>query len=168
MPRAAALLDGNRAAAAIPLRQSELEPPLTPGRWSSGGYRRTPVAEKEQCMPATRRLLRFAALVAALGVPLAAAAQAPPATKPPVAAPKVQPPDPSACSDTKGPVAKGNPAGPSPSDKTLSDRLAQSSGVICPPKHVDPEIQAPTPPGGPMPVIPPPGSPGGNPDVKPK
>ena len=51
---------------------------------------------------------------------------------------------------------------------TLSDKLAQSGGVICPPAGVDPEIHEPTPPGGPMPVIPPPGSPGGDPSVQPK
>ncbi len=55
-----------------------------------------------------------------------------------------------------------------PDDQTLSSKLADSGGVICPPRHVDPEIAAPTPPAGPMPVIPPPGSPGGNPQVQPK
>ena len=43
--------------------------------------------------------------------------------------------------------------------ENLSDKLARSGGVICPPEHVDPEIRQPTPPGGNMPVIPPPGSP---------
>ena len=52
----------------------------------------------------------------------------------------------------------------------MSDRLAEGNGVICPPGRVDPEIRAPTPPHGSsrMPVIPPPGSPGGNPHVQPK
>lgn len=50
----------------------------------------------------------------------------------------------------------------------LGDKLAKSNGVICPPKNVDPEIRAPTPDAGKMPVIPPPGSPGGNPNVQPK
>ena len=50
---------------------------------------------------------------------------------------------------------------------TLSDKLAQTDGVICPP-NIDPDIKAPTPQGGPMPVIPPPGSPGGDPSVRPK
>jgi hypothetical protein len=49
----------------------------------------------------------------------------------------------------------------------LSDKLSQSNGVICPP-NVDPDIRAPTPQGGPMPVIPPPGSPGGDQKVQPK
>jgi hypothetical protein len=30
----------------------------------------------------------------------------------------------------------------------MSDKLARSGGVICPPKNVDPEIKQPTPPGG--------------------
>ena len=52
--------------------------------------------------------------------------------------------------------------------ENLSDKLARSGGVICPPEHVDPEIRQPTPPGGNMPVIPPPGSPGGDQSVQPK
>ena len=50
----------------------------------------------------------------------------------------------------------------------LADKLARSDGVLCPPPGVDPEIHAPTPDAGNTPVIPPPGSPGGNPDVRPK
>ena len=50
----------------------------------------------------------------------------------------------------------------------LGGRLAKSGGVLCPPEGVDPEIRAPTPDTGNTPVIPPPGSPGGNPDVRPK
>jgi hypothetical protein len=53
-------------------------------------------------------------------------------------------------------------------DKTLSDHLAQSGGVICPPAAVDPEIKRPAPETGRMPVIPPPGTPGGDQSVKPK
>lgn len=53
------------------------------------------------------------------------------------------------------------------SEKNLSDKLARTGGVICPP-NVDPDIKAPTPNAGKMPVIPPPGSPGGNPNVQPK
>jgi hypothetical protein len=50
----------------------------------------------------------------------------------------------------------------------LSDRLAAGNGVLCPPSGVDPEIRAPTPDAGKMPVIPPPGSPGGDKSVQPK
>jgi hypothetical protein len=50
----------------------------------------------------------------------------------------------------------------------LSDKLAKSDGVLCPPSGVDAEIHAPTPNTGTMPVIPPPGSPGGDPSIRPK
>jgi hypothetical protein len=50
----------------------------------------------------------------------------------------------------------------------LGDKLAKSDGVLCPPSGVDPEIRAPTPDTGNTPVIPPPGSPGGDPNVRPK
>jgi hypothetical protein len=50
----------------------------------------------------------------------------------------------------------------------LGDRLARSDGVLCPPAGIDPEIRAPTPDVGDTPVIPPPGSPGGDPNVRPK
>ena len=50
----------------------------------------------------------------------------------------------------------------------LSDQLAKSDGVLCPPSDVDPQMRAPTPDAGNTPVIPPPGSPGGNPNVRPK
>jgi hypothetical protein len=50
----------------------------------------------------------------------------------------------------------------------LADKLAKSNGVLCPPAGVDPEIHAPTPDAGNTPVIPPPGGPGGNPNLQPK
>lgn len=53
-------------------------------------------------------------------------------------------------------------------DEHLSDKLARTDGVICPPPGLDPQIRAPAPNGGNMPVIPPPGSPGGDPSVRPK
>jgi hypothetical protein len=49
----------------------------------------------------------------------------------------------------------------------LSDKLADSRGVICPP-GVDPGMSQPPPPGGAIKVIPPPGAPGGDPTVQPK
>jgi hypothetical protein len=52
-------------------------------------------------------------------------------------------------------------------NKTLSEKLDQTAGVICPP-DIDPAIKAPTPNAGKTPVIPPPGSPGGDPSVQPK
>jgi hypothetical protein len=50
----------------------------------------------------------------------------------------------------------------------LSDKLARSDGVLCPPTGVDPQMRAPTPDTGNTPVIPPPGSPGGDPTIRPK
>jgi hypothetical protein len=54
------------------------------------------------------------------------------------------------------------------SGQSLSDRLAASNGVICPPAGVDPGIAAPPIGGGRMPVIPPPDTPGGVPNIRPK
>ena len=104
-------------------------------------------------------------------LPAVAMAQAPPPTKAPVA-PKTEQLDPRACahSDTQTTIGKGGDVVDAQQDTTgnLSDRLARSGGVICPPEHVDPEIHQPTPPGGAMPVIPPPGSPGGDQSIQPK
>jgi hypothetical protein len=52
--------------------------------------------------------------------------------------------------------------------RTLSDQLAESKGVICPPVDVDPAIVAPPIGGGRTPVIPAPGTPGGDPNIQPK
>jgi hypothetical protein len=50
----------------------------------------------------------------------------------------------------------------------LSDRLADSKGVVCPPAGVDPDIRIAPPGGGAIKVIPAPGTPGGDPNVQPK
>ena len=116
------------------------------------------------------RLVGFT--VAALLMPSIVAAQAPPPTKAPVA-PKADQLDSNACAhpDTQTTVGKGGEVQihrPDGKDD-LSEKLARSGGVICPPEHVDPEIRQPTPPtGGSMPVIPPPGSPGGDQSIQPK
>src|SRR5882757_2518347 len=106
-------------------------------------------------------------------LPAVAAAQAPPKPNTPIA-PKTEQLDFKACAspDTQATVGQGgkpSTGGDVQTEKNgnLSDKLARSDGVICPPAHVDPEIRAPTPPGGAMPVIPPPGSPGGDPSVQP-
>ena len=49
----------------------------------------------------------------------------------------------------------------------LSQKLDDTAGVICPP-DVDPAMKAPTPKTGDTPIIPPPGRPGGNPNVQPR
>jgi hypothetical protein len=51
---------------------------------------------------------------------------------------------------------------------TLSDQLSQSKGVICPPAGIDPGISVPPSGGGRTPVIPPPGTPRGDPSIQPK
>jgi hypothetical protein len=53
-------------------------------------------------------------------------------------------------------------------DRNLSDKLAKSGGVICPPAGIDADIKAPTPQGGKIQVIPPPGSPQNQPNLQPK
>jgi hypothetical protein len=66
--------------------------------------------------------------------------------------------------DTKGepPTVGGG------SSEPLSDKLAQSKGVICPPAGIDREMEVLPPSGGHLKVIPPPGTPGGDPNVQPK
>ena len=62
----------------------------------------------------------------------------------------------------RGPVAP-----PTTTGENLSDKLARTDGVICPP-NVGPDMRLPTPDTGRTPVIPPPGSPGGDQSVQPK
>ena len=107
-------------------------------------------------------------LMAASGV---AGAQAPPAPATPPA--QTAPPAPvSNCAPTRPVPPRGTiaPEGSTTGQaaEPLGDRLAKSDGVLCPPTGVDPEIRAPTPDTGNTPVIPPPGSPGGDPGVRPK
>lgn len=80
---------------------------------------------------------------------------------PAAGAPTLQTPSPNA--------GQPSPALP-PSGETLSERLDRSGGVIKPPPTLDPEIRVPAkePNAGTMPVIPPPGSPGGNQAIQPK
>jgi hypothetical protein len=66
-------------------------------------------------------------------------------------------------------VAQNAPSlGQKDDGRPLSDQLAESKGVICPPAGVDPQMRQAPPEGGAMKVIPPPDSPGGNPNVQPK
>jgi hypothetical protein len=100
-----------------------------------------------------------------------AVAQAPPSPATPPA-PTAPPASADNCAPTKPVPPRGTvmPEGSTigQASEPLGDRLARSDGVLCPPPGVDPQIRAPTPNAGNTPVIPPPGSPGGNPDIRPK
>jgi hypothetical protein len=89
-------------------------------------------------------------------------AQAPaqdPAPPPQALAPKP-------CADAT--IGRRGPSSPGSSpNEDLSQKLEEGNGVLCPPQ-VDPDIQAPTPNVGRTPIIPAPGTPGGNPSVQPK
>jgi hypothetical protein len=115
------------------------------------------------------RLILTTALASVAFAPLALA-QRP--AEPPVAAEPAPPVlDPKAC-------ANGERARPSDTQETqgsavpkdsLSEKLARTDGVICPPADINPDIRVPAPSGGAnTPVIPPPGSPGGDPSIQPK
>jgi hypothetical protein len=67
-----------------------------------------------------------------------------------------------ASSGTVGQAPGGLSAG------SLSDRLALSGGVLCPPSHIDPQMHKDAPDAGKTPIIPPPGDPGGDPSIRPK
>lgn len=104
----------------------------------------------------------------------AAMAQAPPSLATPPA--NTAPPSPDRAANCAPMQPKRN-AGAAVPDGTattgqraepLGDKLARSDGVLCPPAGVDPEMHAPAPDTGKTPVIPPPGSPGGDPTIRPK
>jgi len=115
-----------------------------------------------------RSIIRLAA-IAMLLVPACALAQSPPPEEPKAA------PTPSRsgqCAEPTPPATtgRGDADVAKPDGSNLSQKLAQSNGVLCPPDHVDPAMRRPTPPdSGRMRVIPPPGTPGSSdPAAKPK
>jgi hypothetical protein len=73
-----------------------------------------------------------------------------------------------AAAEEQGAKPPSGPAEP-PASGSTSSELSRSGGVIKPPVDVDPQMkQTPPASGDKMPVIAPPGTPGGNPSVKPK
>jgi hypothetical protein len=99
----------------------------------------------------TRTTMLPALLAASLAVSVAALAQTmPPVPQRPPGASKTMPPE----------VVK----------PPMEPNTSGTKGALRHPREVDPGIVAPTPTPAPqsMPVIPPPGSPGGNPNVIPK
>jgi hypothetical protein len=96
-----------------------------------------------------------------------ALAQAPPTETPPGTT-ATPPPSPNSPTCAPHDTPDQNGTAPGERKEPLGEKLAKSDGVLCPPAGVDPEIRAPTPEGGNTPVIPPPGTPGGDPAVRPK
>jgi hypothetical protein len=107
----------------------------------------------EKHMRLEKLAIAFAAV--ALSVPAALAQPNPQATPaPPPNERRDCPPD------VANPVAPRN--NETTGSANLSNELSQSKGVICPPAGVDPGLAVPPVGGGRTPVIPPPGTPGGN------
>jgi hypothetical protein len=110
----------------------------------------------------TKNLTALAVTVATLSIPAARAQLERPVAPPALS----QPSNPRDCPllPTPGAPSSNETTG----SRTLSDQLSQSKGVICPPTGVDPGISVPPTGGGRTPVIPPPGTPGGDPRIQPK
>jgi hypothetical protein len=106
-------------------------------------------------MRATSRLIKWTFGIAAT---LAVAAAGSAACAQPM--PMDRDPPPKSETDGQAPPAAENP----------SQQLDRQKGVIQPPQSVDPEMQVrpPNPGEQKTPVIPPPGSPGGDPTIQPK
>jgi hypothetical protein len=122
------------------------------------------------CMRNNHILLIAGLMIAGSGT---AIAQAPPAptTPPAQTAPPAADRSNANCTPTQT-TPQGNITADSngKSSENLGDKLAKSDGVLCPPSNVDPAMRAPSPKSdnSNTPVIPPPGSPGGDPSVRPK
>ncbi|MGY8634299.1 hypothetical protein RAD15_17630 [Bradyrhizobium sp. 14AA] len=118
-------------------------------------------------MRTTSNIILASLLIAASG---SAIAQAPPAPATPPQ--QTAPPSPqhaANCTPQDRPNRQADGTTTGQSREPLGDKLAKSDGVLCPPAGVDPEMHAPAPStDGAMPVIPPPGSPGGDQNVRPK
>jgi len=117
--------------------------------------------------------MKYYLLAVFLGVLQTWAAFAQSVETPPQASPPLTQGDPRACQAGERATAGGAPgispqAQPPGASENLSDKLARTDGVICPPSDIDPDIRAAAPGIGRTPVIPPPGSPGGDPSVRPK
>jgi len=118
-------------------------------------------------MRTTSKMILASLLIAASG---SAIAQAPPAPATPPQ--QTAPPSPqhmANCAPQDRPNRSPDGTTTGQSREPLGDKLAKSDGVLCPPSGIDPDMHAPAPDaGGNTPVIPPPGSPGGDPNVRPK
>jgi hypothetical protein len=113
-----------------------------------------------------RRTRLLFGLLAGVALPWAAFAQNPQPAAPHETPPAVAPP--SAPSPPPEKIAPADRTPGTAGDTNLSSKLSRQQGTLQPPS-VDPAIRVPTPQSqGTMPVIPPPGTPGGNQKVVPK
>lgn len=117
---------------------------------------------------------RFTAIYAPLLAVALVASAAAPAARAQAQHPPT-PPEPGPGMRQHAPQREVPPAAPGagtsvPGDGATSDALSRSGGVIRPPADADPEMAKPAPEPGPRstPVIPPPGTTGGNSEVQPK
>jgi hypothetical protein len=114
----------------------------------------------------TRTIGFLFGLVACLALPCTGGAQSPQTAPPTEPHPPLVPPGASQTPPEQ--IAPGAGGQGTPGTGNLSDRLSRQGGTLQPPT-VDPGIRAPMPPSqGTMPVIPPPGTPGGSQTIVPK
>ncbi len=115
-------------------------------------------------------MLRTLTATAVILMAAPAMAQNPQPTSPSNQGVQVAPPSAAAPPEKIAPPSQGIPLNQGiPPNQGMSDRLSQQRGTITPP-NVDPNmtVHPPAHTGATTPVIPPPGSPGGNPSVVPK
>ena len=113
-----------------------------------------------------RRHLRPGILVLGALAVTQVQAQAPSAQPNQAPAPPTLAPKPCADATTEG-RAGSNPSEGGSANQDLSQKLEEGNGVLCPPPTGDPSVQRP-PNVGTTPVIPAPGTPGGDRSVQPK
>ncbi len=115
----------------------------------------------------TRQKLIAIGALAALALPCVAGAQNPQPAPPGQPHTDLAPPN--APSPPPEQMRPAHPKDSAPGGQTLSDKLSEQKGTLQPPA-VDPGIRQPLPQQGrgTMPVIPPPGTAGGNQQVVPK
>jgi hypothetical protein len=115
----------------------------------------------------TRSTALLFGVLACMTLPCVAGAQNPQPAAPQDAHPTVAPPN--APNPPPEQIAPADRAPGATGDTSLSNKLSRSQGTLRPPA-VDPGINVPVPAQsqGTMPVIPPPGSPGGDQKIVPK
>jgi hypothetical protein len=115
----------------------------------------------------TRNIGFLFGLMASLALPCVSSAQNPQPAQPHEPHPSVAPPN--ASQPPPEQIAPRDGAPGTAGRGNLNDRLSQRQGTLQP-RAIDPGIHAPLPPNSQdtMPVIPPPGTPGGNRNVVPK